>query len=199
MREIACRGCELVIRTHQTNRAYCSDECAMLTRAAKLGFCPICDTRAGLIVGPFALRLMIGDEFAAEHLACRRSAAVGRVHECRCNSCRRGRGDELKPRTARTENEQGRPRRTSAHLKHRDAVAERDRWVCQICLLPIEPAIDAYDDWAMTLDHVVQVVDGGGDEIENLRAAHRWCNDARNFSSDDATWVAARYRLGITE
>jgi len=36
------------------------------------------------------------------------------------------------------------------------------------------------------LDHIIPVVEGGDDDPDNLRAAHRWCNQARQrgFATD---------------
>jgi 5-methylcytosine-specific restriction endonuclease McrA len=66
------------------------------------------------------------------------------------------------------------------------AVYRRDRWQCQVpeCLHPdgraINPRLRGKDDpWAPSVDHVIPQVGGGADSMENLRAAHRWCNQAR--------------------
>jgi hypothetical protein len=41
----------------------------------------------------------------------------------------------------------------------------------------INPALTGTDSpWAPSLDHIVRKCDGGTDRDENLRAAHRWCN-----------------------
>lgn len=73
----------------------------------------------------------------------------------------------------------------------RQEVYDRDGWVCQICFEPVDPALDASDQWAATLDHIVPrsytlIPD---DSPENLRLAHRWCNsvrgDLRYYSDDD--------------
>ena len=74
---------------------------------------------------------------------------------------------------------------------------ERDGWTCMNCSLPIDQAAEPADDQAATLDHVITVWDGGSDEIENLRATHRWCNVAREGNpvwSDDET-IRERARL----
>jgi 5-methylcytosine-specific restriction endonuclease McrA len=48
-------------------------------------------------------------------------------------------------------------------------VLARDGWICWLCGQP----------GADTADHLVAQVDGGGNSIDNLRAAHRACNSRR--------------------
>jgi 5-methylcytosine-specific restriction endonuclease McrA len=50
-----------------------------------------------------------------------------------------------------------------------EQVLERDHGVCGLCGRP----------GAMSADHIVRVVDGGTDELENLRACHVTCNQRR--------------------
>lgn len=91
-----------------------------------------------------------------------------------------------------------RPARSGAYRQHRDAVIERDGWFCQICFLPVSSSLAPHDDWAFSIDHEIPVAEGGGDDLHNLRAAHRWCNDARVLSDEWQVACAARYRLGVT-
>jgi hypothetical protein len=67
----------------------------------------------------------------------------------------------------------------------RQRVLDRDGWTCRMprCYAPrelrkaIDPALAGTDSpWAPSLDHIVRECDGGSDRDENLRAAHRWCN-----------------------
>ena len=51
-------------------------------------------------------------------------------------------------------------------------VARRDRYVCYLCGLWVEP-----ED--RTLDHLVPLVMGGADAPWNLHLAHRGCNSAK--------------------
>ncbi|MBD8485936.1 HNH endonuclease [Frigoribacterium sp. CFBP 8759] len=50
---------------------------------------------------------------------------------------------------------------------------KRDAWTCQICQLPIARDAHVHDDLSPAVDHIIPRRDGGGDELENLRAAHR--------------------------
>lgn len=68
-------------------------------------------------------------------------------------------------------------------------VFRRDNWTCQmpVCLHPEEDggrAIDPnlyrkYSRWEPTVDHIIPKSLGGSGKAENLRAAHRACNEAR--------------------
>lgn len=61
----------------------------------------------------------------------------------------------------------------------RMALFARDSWTCQICSEPVDYAADYLSDWYPTIDHIVPRSKGGGDEVDNLRTAHRWCNSVR--------------------
>lgn len=69
----------------------------------------------------------------------------------------------------------------------RQAIYDRDQWICQLCLDPVDPELretDPWGDWAPSLDHIVPRSQGGSHDPENLRLAHRWCNSVRG----DETW-----------
>lgn len=69
----------------------------------------------------------------------------------------------------------------------RMAMFARDGWSCQICSEPVDYTAEPQSDWYPTIDHVVPRSKGGGDELSNLRTAHRWCNSVRgdlSFYSD---------------
>lgn len=61
----------------------------------------------------------------------------------------------------------------------RRAIYERDNWTCQICHEPVEPDANPLSDWFPSLDHIVPRSQGGSDDDDNLRTAHRWCNAVR--------------------
>ncbi len=48
-------------------------------------------------------------------------------------------------------------------------IVARDGWVCGICQQPVSPD-------AVQVDHILALEYGGGEELENLRFAHRSCN-----------------------
>lgn len=61
----------------------------------------------------------------------------------------------------------------------RIAIYTRDKWVCQVCLEPVDCDADSLSDWFPSLDHIVPRSHGGSDEDSNLRTLHRWCNSVR--------------------
>jgi hypothetical protein len=74
--------------------------------------------------------------------------------------------------------------KTMQHLH--SAVYRRAKWQCQmpVCLCPggrpIDRALRGKDSpWAPSIDHIIPRAAGGVDALENMRAAHRWCNQAK--------------------
>lgn len=72
------------------------------------------------------------------------------------------------------------------HPAVRALVYERDKWVCQICREPIDPALGASDRMSATLDHIecqswALIPDHSP---KNLRMAHRSCNSRRGNRGD---------------
>lgn len=55
-------------------------------------------------------------------------------------------------------------------------IAQRDGWVCQLCLEPIDRRLRKPHPRALHVDHVKRRADGGGDHDGNLRATHACCN-----------------------
>ncbi|MFC4242193.1 HNH endonuclease [Gryllotalpicola reticulitermitis] len=73
----------------------------------------------------------------------------------------------------------------------------------QICLLPVERDALPFEDKSPVLDHITRARDGGGDEPENLRLAHRWCNGARENGGlerfDFEVFDLARQKFEVSE
>lgn len=65
------------------------------------------------------------------------------------------------------------------------SIYERDGWVCQLCLDPVDADLHHSDDWAASLDHIVPRSKGGTHDHKNLRMVHRWCNAVLG----DGSWV----------
>lgn len=55
-------------------------------------------------------------------------------------------------------------------------IFQRDRWMCQLCLAPIDPSLSWPHPACATLDHKVPMSKGGDHVVENLQAAHAACN-----------------------
>ena len=47
---------------------------------------------------------------------------------------------------------------------------------CGICGEPIDYTLPHLDPWEFVVDHVVPVIAGGPDTLQNSQAAHRCCN-----------------------
>lgn len=58
------------------------------------------------------------------------------------------------------------------------------RWgtVCWLCHKPIDLNVEHPHPDSFTIDHVLPRAHGGGDDVRNLRPAHRRCNNARGHS-----------------
>lgn len=70
----------------------------------------------------------------------------------------------------------------------RQKIYERDGWMCQICMHPVDRALGARNKWSATLDHIepqssTLIPDHSP---SNLRLAHMWCNAARGDGSNMA-------------
>lgn len=65
--------------------------------------------------------------------------------------------------------------------RERQAIYERDGWLCQLCGDPVDRTLPPQDRMAATLDHIVprSLSLFPDDSPENLRLAHRACNSAR--------------------
>lgn len=60
------------------------------------------------------------------------------------------------------------------------AIYERDGWICGFCSESVDPTIKNPKPWAATLDHIIPRSKGGSDDADNLRLAHRYCNNVRS-------------------
>lgn len=66
------------------------------------------------------------------------------------------------------------------------SVYERDRWICQLCMEPVDVGADPNSDLYPSVDHVVPRALGGSDEFENLQCAHRVCNSKKGARYGDS-------------
>lgn len=189
--QVVCKGCAVTFESHQRARLFCCSRCNFAFRLAKLGRCSYCkvevafEYKIGLDRNESGTSL---SDFPAEHEACRAEYLdeVGRDDDCRCVECKARKGITKSVPQSKAQ------RRPTAHGKHRQVVLERDNFICQICELPTDPDAGTTADLYPTLDHIVRVVDGGGDELDNLRTAHKWCNSALNVSLYGEDWVRVR-------
>lgn len=114
---------------------------------------------------------------------------------CRCDLCREAQALAQREFKAKRKAD-GRPyrrpkgsgyRRYSLSEEQRRAIFERDSWVCQICLEPLDREAHWNAPSAPTLDHIepqslALIPDHSA---SNLRAAHRRCNASRGNRLDE--------------
>ncbi|MBI4933123.1 MAG: HNH endonuclease [Actinobacteria bacterium] len=69
-----------------------------------------------------------------------------------------------------------------------DGVAERDGWWCWLCGGAIDPHAPRDSAVRGTVDHLVPRSRGGGNELANLRLAHKRCNVRRGSHLPELLW-----------
>lgn len=63
-------------------------------------------------------------------------------------------------------------------------IFDRDGWICQLCLAPIDWRLSGRGRFAPALDHVIPLNRGGKHARDNVQAAHSGCN-ARKRDRED--------------
>lgn len=60
-------------------------------------------------------------------------------------------------------------------------IAERDKWVCQLCLKPIDKTLTGTKSLSPALDHIIPLSRPGspGHVLSNVQIAHFGCNSAK--------------------
>lgn len=58
-------------------------------------------------------------------------------------------------------------------------VHARDHWTCQLCHLPIDPAVVWPDVMSPSIDHVIPLSRGGAHSLANVQSAHLGCNSSK--------------------
>jgi HNH endonuclease len=191
--------------SHTKTVAYCSDECKNYANYLRVGgWCWLCDARCEPRPW-FYLTLEIRNQtevmsrsFAHEHAKCLRDFLDGRGRStnCRCRRCRSEESTLDDPDIIRVNKAAGAGARSRAqgYKRHRDLVLARDNWTCAICGVSFDLNARMTDDQYATLDHILPAAEGGSDELDNLRSAHRWCNMARErgFATDAEIRAVAR-------
>jgi 5-methylcytosine-specific restriction endonuclease McrA len=207
LHKVTCRGCGTTFRDHNRTRAYCGDFCRLLYMEARMFRCSSCGADESLDLAA-SLQLQASGNydnaarraFVVRHRPCRREMLDRHERDlgCRCRSCRAEAG--LPPTRPFKKPPEG-PRRSTGYRRHAPEVYARDGLLCQICGLPTEPDAHPSEDTYPSLDHEVPLGEGGTDDIENLRTAHRWCNIKRSGTplwgpmDDDAIRHLARERF----
>lgn len=196
LRELVCPSCGVSFFSHLVNRVYCSTACSTLLLFARHGTC-ICGAKAALPPDSFSWGGSLGrdDPFVAQHARCRLAEVTNfRSTACQCVRCLKKRGEYVKRKPS--EGDRTLPRRQPIPSEVRAQVSARDGSICRICDLPMRSDLGQHSDWAPEIDHIKPVFgQDGGNELDNLRLVHRWCNLARGmFGSVDDLTVAYEAR-----
>ncbi len=80
------------------------------------------------------------------------------------------------------------------HVPYDDQyIFDRDRWICHLCDLAIDPSVSRKSGDGATIDHIIPLSLGGSDAPDNVAAAHWRCNFFRNTRSIESVrqWIAS--------
>lgn len=66
----------------------------------------------------------------------------------------------------------------------RKQVLDRDGWICQLCLAPIDWDLTGRGRFAPAVDHIVPLSKGGRHSLDNVWAAHAGCNATKQDRTD---------------
>lgn len=58
-------------------------------------------------------------------------------------------------------------------------VFDRDKWICQLCLKPVDPNAPKKSKWSASLDHIIPLTHGGPHTYANVQLAHLSCNSRK--------------------
>jgi Restriction endonuclease len=120
---------------------------------------------------------------------CQRAAQQRVAHPCAdCGAeipSTRKRCDDCRDAVLR-EHYQGKNRRRRAVKRQADTepytlaeIAERDRYRCQLCRRKVNMQLKSPHPRSPSIDHVIPIVEGGGDVRANVQLAHRGCNSSK--------------------
>lgn len=79
----------------------------------------------------------------------------------------------------------------------RVVVRARDGHLCHICHTLVSEGLLQGDPLQATLDHVVELADGGSNDLENMKLAHRSCNEERGIRFNRARRLAQDGALAL--
>lgn len=58
-------------------------------------------------------------------------------------------------------------------------IYQRDGFICQLCMEPVDVTLPTQHKWAATIDHITPISKGGPDTPANVQLAHRGCNSRK--------------------
>jgi len=63
-------------------------------------------------------------------------------------------------------------------------IFERDKWICQICKLPVDKTLKFPNSFSPSLDHIIPLIKGGNHTKANTQLAHLSCNIRKGAKLD---------------
>jgi hypothetical protein len=79
---------------------------------------------------------------------------------------------------------------------YRIDIYNRDKWICQICKMPVEKNLTFPNPKCASLDHIIPLSRGGTHESGNVQLVHLSCNTSKGNRVGDATSRPALLRGG---
>lgn len=123
----------------------------------------------------------IGTERACRH--CSSPFAPTKGTHVYCSRTCRSRADVVRNREAyNRRNAARRARERNAVVGEpftREEILNRDGWICQLCLAPIDWRLSGRSRFAPAVDHIIPLNHGGEHSRSNVQAAHSGCNASK--------------------
>lgn len=194
-----CRDCRAKVPKHGLSRyrngcrcGVCKDANSVAVERSKSGTCTSC--QKPMQIGLTSSSTPVCHDCRPKH------GASGYRRGCRCKTCKAGTAEKVRKFTADYRKKTG--TRYSAKYdrdgnwsskwlpkSRRIALYERDGWTCRICDQQIDRALAGSNEpFAPCLDHIVPRSQGGDHSDDNLRTAHRQCNDIRGVRDEFDLW-----------
>ena len=78
---------------------------------------------------------------------------------------------------------------------NRQAIFERDGWICQLCGKPVDPELKWPNIMSASLDHIMPLSLGGKHTTENVQLTHLGCNSRKSGAHD---WIERQLDINST-
>lgn len=178
-RATPCRHCGSV--SFKKNRAYCSEACKEAAAAERLGRrCSVDGCEAGIRARGLC-GLHYRESRAAEGDRCSVGGCDGYRHAKGLCPKHYAAANERAPRSKELRAEESQRRRARERAArvapvNRPMIFERDGFICQLCMKPLDMDAVAPNSLSPSIDHIVPLARGGDHGPENVQAAHLGCN-----------------------
>lgn len=186
--QIAINERILSLYDNATNRNLLPKE--ILLYGQSRGACAVCKRPVDWDnVGPSGLGMHVmkgAGEPAITHLSCAKSAVflASAAKQARPNALLHAQAKPFEP-----------PLRSTPYqpisLAVRNRIGQKARWRCWLCGGTVDPRLRFSEPLGATMDHVRPRSAAGANDFDNLRLAHKFCNERRGSRSPLAGWFRA--------